>query len=82
MIEHLVQQLFIILRGRSLFLLVYIVRVYVYKQTECVIGLVSLRKKKEAIREEDQVFCNETCLLLVFYYYYYLYDYVIGTRMT
>jgi hypothetical protein len=55
-----------------LFVRVNVVRVYVYEHIQCVIGLVSLRKKrKEAIRGEDRVLCNETCLILVFYYYYY-----------
>ena len=56
MIEHLVQQTWIIFRGRSLFLLVYVVRAYVYKQTECVIGLVSLRKKRKQLGKKIKFF--------------------------
>ncbi len=56
MIEHIAHQMCILSGGRLLIILFYVVCVYVYKHNQCVIGLVSLRKKKEAIREEDQLF--------------------------
>ena len=68
-------------------MLVDVVRVHGCKHIECVIGLGSLRKKKksEAIRKEERLFCNERSLRLVFdddYNYDYDDYYVIGTRMT